>query len=174
MARGERLVTGTEESTRRAWGVSPRVLDLSRFVFVHKAPASLRWRLACVCCAFALVATCGAPLRAQDEHPASQALAGLDVRPGLEATLFASEPMMLSPTNIDVDHRGRVWVCEVVNYRHRNGERPEGDRILILEDTHLCLHRHRRRRQGRQERDPVQQDRSCPARSYGAQIRVRS
>ena len=32
-------------------------------------------------------------------------------------------------------HRGRVWVCEVVNYRHRNGERPEGDRILILEDT---------------------------------------
>ncbi|HEV8070764.1 MAG TPA: PVC-type heme-binding CxxCH protein [Planctomycetaceae bacterium] len=73
--------------------------------------------------------------RAQDEHPASQALAGLDVAPGLEATLFASEPMMLSPTNIDVDHRGRVWVCEVVNYRHRNGERPEGDRILILEDT---------------------------------------
>jgi putative membrane-bound dehydrogenase-like protein len=73
--------------------------------------------------------------RAQDEHPPSQALAGLDVAPGLEATLFASEPMMLSPTNIDVDHRGRVWVCEVVNYRHRNGERPEGDRILILEDT---------------------------------------
>src|SRR5205814_7819064 len=28
-----------------------------------------------------------------------------------------------------------VWVCEVVNYRHRKGERPEGDRILILEDT---------------------------------------
>ena len=30
---------------------------------------------------------------------------------------------------------GRVWVCEVVNYRHRNGERKEGDRILVLEDT---------------------------------------
>jgi putative membrane-bound dehydrogenase-like protein len=28
-----------------------------------------------------------------------------------------------------------VWVCEVVNYRGHNGERPEGDRILILEDT---------------------------------------
>ena len=42
---------------------------------------------------------------------------------------------MASPTNIDVDDRGRVWVCEVVNYRHRNGERPAGDRILILEDT---------------------------------------
>lgn len=63
------------------------------------------------------------------------ALGGLDVADGLEATLFAAEPMMLSPTNIDVDHRGRVWVCEVVNYRHRKGMRPEGDRILILEDT---------------------------------------
>ncbi|HRH98171.1 MAG TPA: HEAT repeat domain-containing protein, partial [Prosthecobacter sp.] len=42
---------------------------------------------------------------------------------------------MLSPASIDIDHRGRVWVCEVVNYRKHNGERAEGDRILILEDT---------------------------------------
>jgi putative membrane-bound dehydrogenase-like protein len=88
-----------------------------------------------VCAGLVLATVCSAPLFAQDEHPPAQALAGLDVGPGLEATLFASEPMMLSPTNIDVDHRGRVWVCEVVNYRHRNGERPQGDRILILEDT---------------------------------------
>ncbi|MDA1015219.1 MAG: NPCBM/NEW2 domain-containing protein [Planctomycetota bacterium] len=63
------------------------------------------------------------------------ATAGLTVAEGLEATLFAAEPMLLSPSNIDVDHRGRVWVCEIVNYRHRNGSRKEGDRILILEDT---------------------------------------
>jgi putative membrane-bound dehydrogenase-like protein len=64
------------------------------------------------------------------------AVAGLDVADGLEATLFASESSgMLSPSDIDVDHLGRVWVCEVVNYRHRNGERKEGDRILIIEDT---------------------------------------
>src|SRR5580698_1501276 len=72
---------------------------------------------------------------AQDDHPASKAVAGLDVARGLEATLFASEPMIASPTNIDVDDKGRVWVCEVVNYRHRAGSRPAGDRILILEDT---------------------------------------
>lgn len=66
---------------------------------------------------------------------ASQALDGLDVHADLEATVFAAEPMLLSPSNIDVDHRGRVWVCEIVNYRRRNGERPEGDRILILDDT---------------------------------------
>jgi putative membrane-bound dehydrogenase-like protein len=71
----------------------------------------------------------------EEDHPAAKAVAGLDVARGLEATLFASEPMMASPTNIDVDDRGRVWICDVVNYRHRAGERPAGDRILILEDT---------------------------------------
>jgi putative membrane-bound dehydrogenase-like protein len=127
-----------DQPARRAWGVSPRVLDFPERTTAPEAPASLSAaaeRLACALCAMVLVTLCRVPVFAQDEHPPSQALAGLDVGPGLEATLFASEPMMLSPTNIDVDARGRVWVCEVVNYRHRNGERPEGDRILILEDT---------------------------------------
>jgi len=66
----------------------------------------------------------------------SRSLEKLELYPGLEATLFASEPMILSPTNMDIDDRGRVWVCEVVNYRAhaKNNKRPEGDRILILED----------------------------------------
>src|SRR5205823_12188147 len=60
----------------------------------------------------------------------------LDVHPELQATLFASEKDgMTNPTNLDVDHRGRVWICDVKNYRGNNGKRPEGDRILILEDT---------------------------------------
>ncbi len=67
------------------------------------------------------------------------AVAGLDVTDGVELNLFAAEPMLLSPSNIDIDHLGRVWVCEVVNYRRfangNNAERVEGDRILILEDT---------------------------------------
>jgi len=66
----------------------------------------------------------------------SMALANIDLYPGLEATLFSSEPMIINPVNLDIDHRGRIWVCDVVNYRHRATEnkRPEGDRILILED----------------------------------------
>ena len=40
---------------------------------------------------------------------------------------------------MDIDHKGRVWVVESVNYRctlHRQPLRePRGDRILILEDT---------------------------------------
>ncbi|MEQ1906339.1 MAG: PVC-type heme-binding CxxCH protein, partial [Pirellulaceae bacterium] len=64
-----------------------------------------------------------------------KAIEKLDIADGLQATLFAAEPALLSLTNLDVDHRGRVWVCEVVNYRGHNGKRPEGDRILICTDT---------------------------------------
>lgn len=60
---------------------------------------------------------------------------------GLEVSLFAHEPMLVNPTNIDIDHRGRVWVCEGHNYRlplnPDKEAKPEGDRILILEDTDL-------------------------------------
>lgn len=66
---------------------------------------------------------------------ASDALDGLEVGEDLAAALFAAEPQLLSPSNIDIDHLGRVWVCEIVNYRRHKGKRPEGDRILILEDT---------------------------------------
>ncbi|MCH7728316.1 MAG: NPCBM/NEW2 domain-containing protein, partial [Planctomycetes bacterium] len=66
---------------------------------------------------------------------AADAVKQLDVHEGLEATLFASEPMIKSVSNIDIDHRGRVWVCEIMNYRGNRNRRPEGDRILILEDT---------------------------------------
>ncbi|MCX6839301.1 MAG: NPCBM/NEW2 domain-containing protein [Verrucomicrobia bacterium] len=68
-------------------------------------------------------------------HEPEAATEQLDVHPELTVQLFASEPMMLSPSSIDIDHRGRVWVCEVINYRKHNGERAKGDRILILEDT---------------------------------------
>ncbi|MFQ3592182.1 MAG: PVC-type heme-binding CxxCH protein, partial [Gemmataceae bacterium] len=47
--------------------------------------------------------------------------------------------MFVNPTCMDVDHKGRVWVCESVNYRNKLRRlpkltRPEGDRIVILED----------------------------------------
>jgi putative membrane-bound dehydrogenase-like protein len=65
------------------------------------------------------------------------AVAGLKVADGLEATLFSSEPDIINPINIDVDHRGRVWVCEAYNYRPAVNGKSElgvGDRIVILED----------------------------------------
>lgn len=79
----------------------------------------------------------GCSIGAGDKHHPGKAISNLDVYPGLEATLFASEPMLANPTNIGIDHCGRIWVCDVVNYREhaRESHRPEGDRILILEDT---------------------------------------
>ncbi|MEM9643710.1 MAG: PVC-type heme-binding CxxCH protein [Planctomycetota bacterium] len=71
----------------------------------------------------------------QQQRNPENAIAGIQMAEGLEATLVASEPKLRSLTNLDVDHRGRIWVCDVMNYRHREGSRPEGDRILILEDT---------------------------------------
>ncbi len=92
--------------------------------------------LAAVCCA--LLCGRGLPQGAKgsaDRHDPANAVANLDVYPGLRATLFASEPAITNPTNLDIDARGRVWICDVMNYRGNNGKRPAGDRILILEDT---------------------------------------
>ena len=68
------------------------------------------------------------------------ALDGIEVMDNrLELTLFASEPMLTNPTNMDIDDRGRVWITEAYNYRNqlnpKNPVKEEGDRILILEDT---------------------------------------
>jgi putative membrane-bound dehydrogenase-like protein len=61
------------------------------------------------------------------------------VAPGLEASLFAAEPQIQNPTNIDIDPRGRVWAVEAVNYRSSFKQwgilREGGDRVVILEDA---------------------------------------
>jgi len=54
---------------------------------------------------------------------------------GLKPSLFAAEPMIQNPTNIDIDPHGRIWATECVNYRKYTDLRPEGDRVVILEDT---------------------------------------
>lgn len=78
-------------------------------------------------------------LSEEERRDVKYALAGLEVAEDLQATLFASEPMLVNPTNMDIDARGRVWVCEGYNYRPQlnpnNPSKSEGDRILILEDT---------------------------------------
>ena len=71
--------------------------------------------------------------------PPEQSLATFTTAPGMQVELFASEPMLVNPTAIDIDTKGRVWVAEAVNYRRVNFNRPilrdAGDRIVILTDT---------------------------------------
>ncbi|MBK5297565.1 MAG: c-type cytochrome [Vicinamibacteria bacterium] len=73
------------------------------------------------------------------QQPAGSSVQQLKVAPGLAVSLWAAEPSLANPTNIAIDERGRVWVLEAVNYRRQlRGQpdvRPEGDRIVILEDT---------------------------------------
>jgi putative membrane-bound dehydrogenase-like protein len=77
--------------------------------------------------------------RGSGPEAAKEYLKTMTVPEGLEVTLFASEPMLRNPTNMDIDSRGRIWVTEGVNYRSTFQSwgvlREGGDRILILEDT---------------------------------------
>ena len=63
-----------------------------------------------------------------------------EVSEGVVVNLWAESPQLYNPTGIDVDPRGRVWVIEDADYRSWNGsnkglERPNGNRVVILEDT---------------------------------------
>ncbi|MEM7198957.1 MAG: PVC-type heme-binding CxxCH protein [Planctomycetota bacterium] len=54
---------------------------------------------------------------------------------GLEVRVWATSPQLENPTNIDIDQRGRIWVTEGVNYRGKSQRRPEGDRVVVLQDS---------------------------------------
>ncbi|MEM7574293.1 MAG: PVC-type heme-binding CxxCH protein [Bacteroidota bacterium] len=73
-----------------------------------------------------------------EQRLAENALKSFNLHSELELQLFAHEPMLVNPTNLDIDERGRAWVLEATNYRLFNNDfplDPAGDRILILEDT---------------------------------------
>nr|MDQ3624106.1 NPCBM/NEW2 domain-containing protein [Verrucomicrobiota bacterium] len=84
------------------------------------------------------------PAKTAEEKPygfeaAKASLEEMKVAEGLAVSLFAAEPMIQNPTNIDIDPRGRVWAVEAVNYRSSfkpwGKLREPGDRVVILEDT---------------------------------------
>jgi putative membrane-bound dehydrogenase-like protein len=54
---------------------------------------------------------------------------------GFEVTLWAPSPLLHNPTNIDIDRDGRIWVAEGVRYRSHYARQPEGDKIVVLQDT---------------------------------------
>lgn len=56
--------------------------------------------------------------------------------PGVEVTLFATEPMIVHPTGVAVDSRGRVLVVEThTHFRTKEWKGPEHDQVVILTDT---------------------------------------
>lgn len=90
--------------------------------------------------AYRWIVVSGAALALQACVPAPPAAGdAFEVAEGLELTVWASEPLLVNPTNFDIDERGRVWFVESVNYRSDLKSKPKhdeaGDRIVILEDT---------------------------------------
>lgn len=68
----------------------------------------------------------------------AQALAGFDVVPGFEVSLFASEPMIEDPVAMAFDEDGRLWVVEMQSYMPNiegDGELAPTSRVVVLEDT---------------------------------------
>lgn len=61
----------------------------------------------------------------------------IQVPPGFDLQLFASEPDIINPIAMDWDERGRLWVIETVDYPNtvRDEDGVGDDRIKICEDT---------------------------------------
>ena len=95
--------------------MSRSIKSISRIVFIATVSAAQAWE--------------------PSQEPPAMPLKSFVLPEGLEITPWAASPMLFNPTNLDVDQKGRIWVTEGVDYRRREGRRPEGDRIVILEDT---------------------------------------
>lgn len=74
-------------------------------------------------------------IRVTDFQTPEQERAGFTLPEGFEITLFASEPDISKPINMEFDARGRLWVTNTVEYPMPARDRKGKDRITILEDT---------------------------------------
>lgn len=63
------------------------------------------------------------------QHSKKEKLSAFKVADGLELSLWASEPLLANPVSMDIDHKGRIWVCESTNNKSH--------RIVVLADTDL-------------------------------------
>ena len=75
-------------------------------------------------------------LSLEERQSPQHATGGFQVAEGVDINLFAAEPLVVNPTNLAIDEKGRVWVCESYNYAVPAEQQQEpGGRIVILEDT---------------------------------------
>jgi putative membrane-bound dehydrogenase-like protein len=63
-----------------------------------------------------------------------EAMAKMQLPPGFKVECVASEPLIVNPTAMTFDERGRIWICESVEYPRATAGKGT-DRIKILEDT---------------------------------------
>ncbi len=72
------------------------------------------------------------------EYPAEdpkKELESFKIAEGFEVTLFASEPMVAKPIQMNWDADGRLWVISSTAYPHLKTGEEANDKVFILEDT---------------------------------------
>src|SRR5581483_3080379 len=100
---------------------SHRLTTVPELSMMARSPSAVLHPLLCVPVA-ALLCLAGDALAQKSPE---ETVKSFKVARGLEATLWATEPGMVNPTNMDIDERGRIWVTEAANYRGSK-LRPEG------------------------------------------------
>lgn len=65
----------------------------------------------------------------------SKQIAGFNLPEGMEINLFASDPMIAKPVQMNWDSRGRLWLVSSGMYPHIIPGAEENDKVLVLEDA---------------------------------------
>jgi putative heme-binding domain-containing protein len=74
-------------------------------------------------------------IRVTDFQTPEQEMEGFHLPPGFEINLFASEPDITKPINMEFDDRGRLWVTHSIEYPYEASTGSGQDKITILEDS---------------------------------------
>lgn len=105
---------------------------------------ALRWAL--LATAMGVLLSCNNPttntdgdkfadhIRTTPHQTPEQQLAGFTLPTGFEISLFAAEPDIGKPINMEFDDRGRLWVTQSSEYPNAAPDGEGHDRITILED----------------------------------------
>src|SRR5687767_1298229 len=85
--------------------------------------------------ALAMVALVCVPVRADDASDPEIERRSFKVADGFEVNLFAADPLMAKPIQMNWDAQGRLWIASSTQYPQiKPGEAP-ADKVIVLEDT---------------------------------------
>lgn len=95
------------------------------------------WMAALFCGALASVISASQPSSADDlPDPDPEAQIAQFVLPeGFEISLFASDPMIRKPVQMNWDAQGRLWLVSSTTYPQIKPGQPTVDQVIVLEDT---------------------------------------
>jgi putative heme-binding domain-containing protein len=69
------------------------------------------------------------------DHDPKKQLESFQIAEGFEVTLFAAEPLVAKPIQMNWDAQGRLWVISSTAYPHLKTGEEANDKVFILEDT---------------------------------------